>query len=218
MGYKADFMKQLEANMANFKKSGAKILVTGCAECYYSFKVLAERFKKKADIEVLHTTEYFNRLIKEGKLKLKKNVDVTVTYHDPCHLGRQGEPYIHWDGKIKIDQVRTFDPPRERRRGTYGIYEAPRELLKAIPGLRLVEMDRKNEYAWCCGAGGGVPYTNPEFALWTGAERIREAEETGAVALATACPWCETQFKDVVTQKGKDMKVYDIVELLEKAL
>jgi Fe-S oxidoreductase len=218
MGYKADFMKQAQANMAAIRKSGAKTLVTGCAECYFAFKVLYDRFNLKGDLEVLHTTEYFARLIKDNQLKPRKKVDLTVTYHDPCHLGRQGEPYIHWNGKIITGDVRIFDPPRERRRGTYGVYEPPREVLRSIPNLKLVEMDRIKEYAWCCGAGGGVKDTNPEFALWTGAERVQEAEQTGAAAIATACPWCEKQLGEAAVKQGSDLKVYDIVELLDRAI
>ena len=75
------------------------MLVTGCADCYYAFKVLYDKFDLKGKLEVLHTTEYFDRLIKEGKLKPTRKVAVKVTYHDPCHLGRLGEPYIHWKGK-----------------------------------------------------------------------------------------------------------------------
>jgi Fe-S oxidoreductase len=218
MGYKADFLKQAEANLAAFKKSGAKTLVTGCAECYFSFKVLSDRFNLKGEIEILHSSEYFARLIQEGKLKPTKKVDLTVTYHDPCHLGRQGEPYIHWNGKIIIDQVRSFDPPKERRRGTYGVYEPPREVLKSIPGLKLVEMDRIKEYAWCCGAGGGVPDTNPDFSRWTAQERISEAEESGASAIVTACPWCVKSLSEAVPTQGRQLKVYDLVELLDKAI
>jgi Fe-S oxidoreductase len=218
MGYKTDFMKQAESHMAAIKKSGVKTLVTGCAECYFAFKVLYDRFNLKGDLEILHTSEYLARLIKEGRLRPNKNVDITVTYHDPCHLGRQGEPYIHWEGKEVIDKVRTFDPPKERRRGTHGVYDPPRDVLKSIPGLKLIEMERIKEYAWCCGSGGGVTYSNPEFASWTGVERIKEAEQTGAGAIATACPWCVRQFKEAVSRKGSHLKVYDIVELLEKAV
>lgn len=218
MGYEADFMKQAKANMAAIRKSGAKTLVTGCAEGYFAFKVLYDRFNLKGDLQVLHTTEYLSRLIKEGKLKPSQKVELTVTYHDPCHLGRQGEPYIHWQGKEVIDQIRTFDPPKERRRGTYGIYEPPRDVLKSIPGLKLVEMERIKEYAWCCGAGGGVPESNPEFSLWTARERINEAEQTGAAAIATACPWCIKNFNEAISQTGSNLKVFDIVELLEKAI
>ena len=126
-----------------------------CAECYHAFKVLYDKFGLKGNLEVLHTTEYFERLIKAGKLKPNKEVNLAVTYHDPCHLGRQGEPYIHWQGKQIPGQIILFDPPKEFRRGTFGVYEPPRDVLKSMPGVKLIEMERTKEYAWCCGAGGG---------------------------------------------------------------
>ena len=82
--------------------------------------------------QVLHTTEYLARLIQEGKLNPTKTVAAKVTYHDPCHLGRLGEPYIHWEGKPIPGHIRIFEPPKEFRRGTYGIYEPPRDILKSI--------------------------------------------------------------------------------------
>lgn len=218
MGYKQDFMNQAKNSMAMIKMSGAKTLVTGCAECYHAFKVLYDQYNLKGKLEVLHTTEYLARLIKEGKLKPKKNLDMTVTYHDPCHLGRMGEPWVKWEGKEIITDIRITDPPKDYRRGTYGTYEPPREVLKSIPGLRLVEMDRTKEYAWCCGAGGGVNETNPEYCMWTALERIKEAEQTGATAIVTACPWCIQTLNEAIAQKGSSLKVYDVIELLEKAL
>jgi Fe-S oxidoreductase len=218
MGYKNDFLNQAKKYMEMIRKSGAKILVTGCADCYHAFKVLYDKFGLKGDLEVLHTTEYLARLIKEGKLKPAKKVDIKVTYHDPCHLGRLGEPYIHWEGKPVPGHIRIFDPPKEFRRGTYGVYEPPRDILRSIPGLKLIEMDRIREYAWCCGAGGGVKETNPEFAAWTAEERIDEAESTGANAIVTACPGCERNFNDTVKENRHKIKVYDVVELLEKAI
>jgi len=218
MGYKEDFLKKAKQNMELFKKSGAETLVTGCADCYYAFKVLYDKFDLKGDLEVLHITEYLDRLIKEGKLKPRRKVAMKVTYHDPCHLGRLGEPYIHWEGKQIPGQIRLFDPPKEFRRGTYGIYEPPRDVLKSIPSLKLVEMDRIKEYAWCCGAGGGVKETNPDFAKWTAKERIEEAESTGAEAIVTACPGCQQNFSDTIKENGSSLKVYDVVELLAKAV
>ena len=141
-------------------------------------------------MKVTHITEYLADLVEQGKLKPTKPVDMTVTYHDPCHLGRLSEPWIAWKGVQRERHMRVYDPPRVLRRGTYGVYEPPRDLLKSIPGVKLVEMDRIKEYAWCCGAGGGVRETNPEFAAWTAAERMAEAESTGAEALVTACPHC----------------------------
>jgi Fe-S oxidoreductase len=145
-------------------------------------------------------------------------VAITVTYHDPCHLGRLGEPFIHWKGKEIPGHIRIFEPHKEFRRGTYGVYEPPRDVLKSIPGLKLVEMGRIKEYTWCCGAGGGVNVYNPDFSMWTALERIKEAESTGAAAIATTCPWCISNFNEAIKEKGSSLKVYDIIELLDKSL
>jgi Fe-S oxidoreductase len=218
MGYKDEFLAQAKKNMALIKKAGVKTLVTGCADGYQAFKVLYDRFDLKGDLEVLHITEYIDQLIKAGKLKLNKKVNLNVTYHDPCRLGRLGEPWIHWSGtKIPGDRF-VFDPPKEYRRGTKGIYEPPRDVLKSIPGIKLTEMTRIKEYSWCCGAGGGVNESNPDFAVWTAQKRIEEAISTGAEALVTACPWCEKTFNDAIKASGSSLKVYDIVELVERAI
>jgi Fe-S oxidoreductase len=218
MGYKDEFLAQAKKNMALIKKAGVKTLVTGCADGYQSFKVLYDRFDLKGDLEVLHITEYLDRLIKAGKLKLNKKVNLNVTYHDPCRLGRLGEPWIHWSGKKIPGDRFVFDPPKEYRRGTKGIYEPPRDILKSIPGIKLTEMTRIKEYSWCCGAGGGVNESNPDFAVWTARKRIEEAISTGAEALVTACPWCEKTFNEAIKASGSSLKVYDIVELVERAI
>jgi Fe-S oxidoreductase len=218
MGYREDAIRQAEKNMAVYKNAGVKILVTGCADCYHAFKILYDEFGLKGDLEVLHTTEYMARLIREGKLIPDKKVNLTVTYHDPCHLGRLGESHIRWEGKQIPGHIRLFDPPKEFRRGTYGVYEPPREILRSIPGINLVEMQRIKEYAWCCGAGGGVTESNPEFAAFTAGERIREAESTGAEAIATACPGCESSFNKGINKDGNNLKVYDVIELLHTSL
>lgn len=217
IGYEDEARKQAELNVARFKESGATELVTGCAHCYQYFKVLYDKLGLKSELKVWHITEYLAQLIEKGKLKPTKPVDLTVTYHDPCHLGRLSEPWIHWKGVQRERHMRVYDPPRTLRRGTYGVYEPPREVLKSIPGLRLVEMDRIKEYAWCCGAGGGVKESNPEFAEWTAAKRLEEAECTGAEALVTACPHCVQNFR-AVEGSGRALKIYDIVELLDQAI
>jgi Fe-S oxidoreductase len=218
MGYKKDFLKQAKKNMALIKKAGVKTVVTACADGYQAFKVLYDKFDLKGDLEVLHISEYIDQLIKSGMLKLKKKIALSVTYHDPCRLGRLGEPWIHWEGKKIPGDRFVFDPPKQYRRGTYGVYEPPRDILKGIPGVKLTEMTRIKEYSWCCGAGGGVTESNPEFAGWTAQERIEEAGSTGAEAIVTACPWCEKTFNQAIKETGNSMKVYDILELVEKAI
>jgi len=194
--------------------------VTACADCYQAFKVLYPKIGKQTNVEVLHITEYLDRLMQQGKLKLTQKVPIQVTYHDPCHLGRLGEPFIPWQGQEKIvfNQMYIYDPPKPWRKGTHGVYEIPRNVIKAVPGVELIEMKRIKEYAWCCGAGGGVLDAYPEFAQWTAMERIEEARSTGAEALITACPWCKRNFSDALKESGERLKVMDIIELVEQSI
>lgn len=233
-GYREDALKQAELNAARFKESGAAELITGCAHCYQYYKVLYPKLGLDHGLKVYHASEYLAALVEQGRLKPTKPVDVTVTYHDPCHLGRLSEPWIAWKGVQRERHMRVYDPPRTLRRGTYGVYEPPRDLLKSIPGVKLVEMDRIREYGWCCGAGGGVRESNPEFAAWTAAERLSEAESTGAEALVTACPHCvqnlsgnggrgeegdgDARGRAVGGPGSGGLPVYDIIEILDKAV
>jgi Fe-S oxidoreductase len=218
MGYREEFKRNAEANMAIWAEAGVKTVVTSCADGYHAFKRLYPRLGSQ--IEVLHTVELLDRLIKEGKITFRSEVPLTLTYHDPCHLGRQGEPYIPWDGvekKIK-GQIVVYEPKKPRYNGALGVYDAPRDVLRSIPGLKLVEMERIREYSWCCGAGGGVREAYPEFSEWTASERISEAKASGAQAMVSACPWCERNFKDAIEKQGDCMEVYDIVDLVQKAM
>lgn len=218
MGYRKELVRCAENNIEAWTKAGVKTIVTSCADCYHAFKHLYPPIGSK--FEVLHIVEFLDRFIKEGKLKLIKPVPLRVTYHDPCHLGRQGEPYVQWDGKEKKirGQMVIYDPPKPRYNGARGVYEPPRDVLKAIPGLTLVEMERIKEYAWCCGAGGGVRDTYPEFSRWTATERIEEVKAAGAEAIVSACPGCERNIIDAIAARGEKMKVFDIAELVQQAL
>ena len=172
--------------------------------------------------EVLHTVELADRLVKDGRLELTTPVPLTVTYHDPCNLGRQGEPYVPWEGVEKkiYGQAVVYDPPRPRHNGANGVYQAPRDLLAAIPGVELVEMERSREAAWCCGAGGACREAFPEYSAATAAERVEEAASTGAEALVTACSRCELNFAEAVAADtasggpGADLQVHDVLELV----
>ncbi len=150
---------------------------------------------------------------------------MTVTYHDPCNLGRQGEPYTQWEGVEKkiYGQAVVYDPPRPRHNGANGVYDAPRDVLAAIPGVELVEMERSREAAWCCGAGGACREAFPEYSAATAAERVEEAASTGAEALVTACSRCELNFSEAVAADassggpGADLQVHDVLELVARA-
>ncbi|MBW1790948.1 MAG: (Fe-S)-binding protein [Deltaproteobacteria bacterium] len=219
MGYRGEFIKYAENNIDAWTTAGVKTVVTACADGYHAFKRL---YPEELDFkfEVLHITEFLERLIKEGKLKFTKEVPMTVTYHDPCHLGRRGEPHVPWNGEEKKirGQVLVWEPRKPRYNGALGVYETPRNVLKNIPGIKLVEMERNREYAWCCGAGAGVRERYPEFSSWTAGERIEEAKATGAEAIVSACPWCERNFTDVINDRSEKMKVYDIVDLVREAI
>ena len=220
--YQAGAFKEFEAiakkNVTAMKKSGVKTIVTPCSDCYYALKRLYP--KLGLEVEVLHVVEYLDKLIAAKKIKFKKTVDLTVTYHDPCHLGRLGEPYVAWEGKEKKvrNQIHTWDPPRPRYNGAHGIYDAPRNVINAIPGVKLVEMERIREYSWCCGAGAVMNILDKGLSDYAASDRITEANATGADALVTACPWCEKNFEGAKDENGQTIKVLDILDLVNLAL
>jgi len=188
LGAQEAFREIAAENNEMLNSTGAKRVLTSCAGCY---SVLKHEYPKIArrDYEVVHVVEYLDHLLSEGRLEPKNEVDLTVTYHDPCHLGRYS-----------------------------GLYDAPRNILAAIPGVELIEMTRNREKSWCCGAGAGVKTNYPDFAEWVGTQRVDEAKETGAGALVSACPFCEGNLADVVKATDAGMQVYDVTDLLLKSL
>ncbi|MDI9619244.1 MAG: (Fe-S)-binding protein [Candidatus Nezhaarchaeota archaeon] len=223
MGYQGELVKYMDHNVESWRNAGVKTVVTPCSDCYATFKAWYSRFGRR--VQVMHIVEYLERLVREGTIKLTREVPMKVTWHDPCHLGRRSEPYLYSaPGKPyitpekKIMGIVAYDPPKPWRRGAKGIYDPPRNVLSSIPGLKLVEMHRIREYAWCCGAGGGVTYAYPEFSAWTAKERIKEARAVGAKAIVTACGWCERNFRDAVKDLVDGFEVYDIVDLVWEAM
>ena len=191
IGYLGEFTKYAEHCLETFNGLGVSKVVTSCSDGYGTFKSLYPKVDIKMGFEVLHVVEYIAQLIQEGRIQFTEDIPMKVTYHDPCHLGRHLSP---------------------------GVYEPPRSILKSLPGIELVEMDRNRENAWCCGAGAGVKEANPNLALWTANERLKEAKATGAKALVTSCPWCERNFKDAIKEYGEEIEVYDIAEITRKAV
>lgn len=209
--------KIAESNLKAIRDSGAKTVVFSDATSYKTVKVDYPKVLgfATADLgfECKHITEIVAPLIKEGKLKLTKPVDMKVTYHDPDNLGRMSEPWLHWEGVRSKWGV--FEPVKTLRRAVHGIYQEPRDILDAIPGLDLAEMVRHHENAFNCGFGGGAELAFPDFADWTAAERVREAAATGAEAIVTADYGCKNAMQSVTEN---NLAVYDITELIVKSL
>jgi len=199
LGLGDEFERLATANIKKFNELGIKTLITPCAGCYGTIRVEYDELPVKKNFEVLHVAEYLEKLVKAGKIKFKKELPVTVTWHDPCHMGRMGRPYV---------------PGKDLE----GVYEEPRTLLKAIPGVELVEMERIKEYAWCCGGGGGAFTAFKDFAQWTARERIEEAKDTGASMIVTSCPWCESNLRAGGIGMEEKMEIKNLFDLMTEAL
>jgi Fe-S oxidoreductase len=186
LGESGLFQYLAEQNIALFRELGIKNIITLDPHAYNAFKNYYPQLG--GDFEVYHYTQILAPLLKSGKVKTKES-DIKVTYHDPCYLGRHNKEY-----------------------------EAPREVLSAVRGLQLFEMERNRDNAFCCGGGGGNFFTD---IIGGGADspariRVREALDTGADVIATACPQCAKMLDDAVKAEDieKQIKVRDIAEIV----
>jgi Fe-S oxidoreductase len=190
IGEETLFEMLAEDNVAQFQNLGVQKVVTLSPHSYNTMK--NDYPGLNAKFEVLHYTQLLQCIIHDGNLDISGGYNATVTYHDPCFLGRWNEEY-----------------------------EIPRAVLKAVPGVQLVEMERNKGGALCCGGGGGNFYID----LLGGSEdsparrRVREAGETGANILAVACPNCLTMLEDAVKAEGLEDKltVMDVAEIVGEA-
>ncbi len=192
MGAKEEFNTNAEKLIERIRATGARELVTPCAGCYKTFKKL---YPDVGDLglEVYHSVHYLEKLINEGRIKLKGDLDKKVTYHDPCDLGR-----------------------------AFKIFDEPRNILQKVPGLEYVEMARNRLQARCCGAGGGVQANNPDMAVEMAAERVRDALAVGAEIIVSGCAACKDNLKKGAKAIPKDergkIKVMDITEMVAKQI
>ncbi|OLS13313.1 MAG: hypothetical protein RBG13Loki_3096 [Promethearchaeota archaeon CR_4] len=219
MGDRAAFVKLVNHNIQVLQRRGIKQVIMSCAGCYSTFSVEYPRVAKFS-FKVSHTSQFFTWLLKKKKLVPHVAIQKLATYHDPCHLGRCSEPNKRWRGiTLKVlTFIQITIPPKRLRRGKNGVYQPPREVIQQIPGLKLVEMERNQGYAYCCGAGGGVKAAFPDFAVFTAKNRLKEAKKTGAELLISACPFCATNLQDAIRETNDTMKYYDISEILWESL
>jgi Fe-S oxidoreductase len=219
-GFRADFEKLAGENAAVFQKTGVKAIVTTCGACLGTLKAKYPQYGVKTGVKVLHATELLEQLIRKKKLKLGKPLDLRVTYHDPCYLGRQSEPPTEWHGEQKtvFGQMKYTVPPRKINYGTGGVFDPPRAILKSIKGLSFREMYRIREYSHCCGGGGGNAAQYHAMSLHAASERLEEAHHVGADYLVTSCAHCKDRFEKASLEQGLNgMHIVDIIDLVFRA-
>ncbi len=176
----------MQENIEVLNGYGVKKIVTACPHCYNSLKNEFPQFG--GNFEVQHHSELIHELIDSGKIEMKEAEEpLSVTYHDSCYIGRYND-----------------------------IYEEPREVIDAIPAVELTEMERNRSKGFCCGAGGGRMFLEDVEGGRINEERTREALETGASTIGTACPFCMTMMTDGVKayDKTDTVQVKDIAELV----
>ncbi len=186
------FRECMEKNIETFSELNPKMIVTTCAGCHRTLRDLY-REHSDFDVPVLHAVEHMDQLISEGKLKFEGEFPMKVVYHDPCDIGRH-----------------------------MSIYEPPRDVLKAIPGLELMEFKLNRALAKCCGGGGGLKGYDSEMSSVLAEKRVGEAMDMGAEVIVSACPTCKSNLKlaaaKLQRERRQRMKVMDITEVVAEAL
>jgi Fe-S oxidoreductase len=199
--------------------SGAERVVCLSAEDYATLRADVPRVASLRT-RVEHVVEAYDALLAAGRLVAGRRVERSVTWHDSSYLGRLSEPYLAWRGVVRkvSGQIEVHDPPRPVRRGGGGCYEPPRRVLARIPGLRLVEMPRRREYAFDSGESGQVEAALPDFASATASRRVAEAERTGADLLATECPQGHRVLTTAAADRGGRITVTSLTDLLGESV
>ena len=175
-------------NVAKLNKYDVKKVITACPHCFNTFRHEYPQYGGR--FEVYHHSEYLAKLVSVGRLKPQTESDRTITFHDPCYLGRQN-----------------------------GVYDAPRTLVTISSRQAPIELERSREKSFCCGGGGGMSFVEEPPDQRVNQERAREILETGADTVAVGCPFCMTMLEDGINaRKGsRDVRVMDVSEMLWEA-
>ncbi|MBD3228224.1 MAG: hypothetical protein GF329_08540 [Candidatus Lokiarchaeota archaeon] len=168
---------------------GIEEIVFTCAGCLRTFEMDHKKIRNK--IKTLSYLKLLERLIDKEIIRFRKNDPIKVTYHDPCHTTK---------GVSNPD------------------FKTPRNILRKIPGIELIEMKSNKKGSICCGAGGGVKSVFPDLAVKIASKRIEEALETNARYLLSSCPFCRRNLHDAAKNMNAPIKVMDIVELLDERI
>lgn len=186
------FEEIMEYNIAKMKEREVKTVITSCPACWLVWHTIYPEWaaKKALDypFETKHYSDVLAEKIKAGELKFTHPVNMRVTFHDSCHIGRAG-----------------------------GVYEPPRELIKALPGVEFVEMEHNRENGLCCGSVLTL-VGEPEVAPVIGGERLAEAEKVRAEALLALCPCCQFQLRVTADVVGRNIPVKDLASFAAKGL
>ncbi|MHA1840196.1 MAG: (Fe-S)-binding protein [Candidatus Ranarchaeia archaeon] len=183
------FEKVAKKTVRFIKNHSPQTIITTCSGCYnFLSNIYPRELGVQWNADVRHFTEFIAEILREKHSSLKL-VRRIVTYHDPCTLGRG-----------------------------CGIYEAPRDILKMIPGVQFREIKYNRKHQVCCGAGGGVGSAFPKLAQQMAIKRLRQAENTGADTLVSSCAGCTTNFKAAIEATRSDIQMLDIAELIDEAL
>jgi Fe-S oxidoreductase len=183
------FKRLARDNIKTFIDHGVKKILVSSPHCYHTFTHEYAEFR--VNFEVIHIAQHLARLLREGRLELKREVKKKVAYHDPCYLGRHN-----------------------------GIYEEPREVLRRVPGLELVEMPESHAESLCCGGGGGRIWMETPKGERFSDIRLEQAIGAGAEVLVTACPYCIANFEDsrLTTGLADKIEIKDITEIVREAI
>jgi len=189
IGSEQVFIDLAKTNIKTFIDHGVKKILVSSPHCYHTFKNEYPEFM--VHFEVIHMSEFLLELINTGRLALNGEMDQTVTYHDPCYLGRHNQ-----------------------------IYEPPRQLLDKVAGLTLKEMTASRKTSLCCGGGGGRIWMDTPQAERFSDIRLKQARDTGASTLVTACPYCITNFEESrLNLEYEDvLEIKDITEIINDVL
>ena len=190
LGNEYVFDLMVKENLKLFDEKGVKKIITQCPHCYSTLK--NDYAQYGAELEVVHHTELIQRLLEEGKLKLRENSHLgTIVYHDSCYLGRYN-----------------------------GIYDAPRRVVSSATGRAPAEMERNRENAFCCGAGGGRMWMEEQEGTLINVARVEEALAKKPETVCVCCPYCMTMFEDGLKDKEADaeVRVLDLAEIVARSL